>query len=52
MVFVLISSFVGILVTALLALFATKYFKPNIFLVCGFLLLAIFRLLSLLCFFI
>ncbi len=36
MVFVLISSFVGILVTALLALFATKYFKPNIFLVCGF----------------
>ena len=31
MVFVLISSFVGILVTLLLGFFATKYFKPNLF---------------------
>ena len=36
MVFVLISSFVGILVTFLLGFFATRYFKPNLFLVLGF----------------
>ncbi len=42
MVFILISSFVGILVTVLLALFATKYFRPNIFLVFAFFIFSIF----------
>jgi AraC-like DNA-binding protein len=42
MVFILISSFVGILVTVLLALFATKYFKPNVFLVCAFFIFSFF----------
>ncbi len=44
MVFVLISSFVGILVTVLLALFASKYFKPNVFLVCAFFTFSFFSI--------
>ena len=42
MVFVLISSFVGTLVTLILAFFSTKYFKPNIFLVGVFFILSYF----------
>ena len=44
MVFILISSFVGTLVTVLLALFATKYFKPNIFLIGAFFIFSFFSI--------
>jgi AraC-like DNA-binding protein len=42
MVFVLISSFVGTLVTLILTFFSTKYFKPNIFLVAAFFIFSYF----------